>query len=333
MKTGLDVLDKILGGNFPQGVLLQVFGEKAVGKSIFSSQLAYKNLEQGANSLIIDTEQGFKNTIGSYWHERFKKRFNLECDLQYVNIRRFALRGREKKVFESELKSLFEAALSSMKINYTKAQLEQACWPFLEGIEIGYAVKDKPTLYVIEAPALQDILALNGVRCDILISESGRVEVRLLPGTTFKVSESVLGRFVQEANISLLVYDSISMPLKSTFIGTQDFPGRSSATALILGQTQKLCSELNISVIALNHVTVNPITGQNKPYGGQIVGYDFKFSFMLEKAFSNIVNDRTIVNRETLNEANRILRVHRHPSIPEYSLSIALKLCDEGFFC
>lgn len=125
-----------------------------------------------------------------------------------------------------------------MKINYTKAQLEQTCWPFLEGIEIGYAVNDKPTLYVVEAPALQDILALNGVRCDILISDSGRVEVRLLPGTTFKVSESVLGRFVQEAHISLLVYDSISMPLKSTFISTQDFPGRSSATALILGQTQ-----------------------------------------------------------------------------------------------
>ncbi|MEM0385410.1 MAG: hypothetical protein QXH64_03050, partial [Nitrososphaeria archaeon] len=99
------------------------------------------------------------------------------------------------------------------------------------------------------------------------------------------------------------------------------------------GQTQKLCSELNISVIALNHVTVNPITGQNKPYGGQIVGYDFKFSFMLEKAYSSIINDKTIVNSRILNEANRVLRVHRHPSIPEYSLSIALKLCDEGFFC
>ncbi|MCX8188577.1 MAG: hypothetical protein N3F64_02605 [Nitrososphaeria archaeon] len=333
MKTGLEAFDEILGGGIPQGVLLQVFGEKAVGKSIFSSQLAYKNLEQGANSLIIDTEQGFKNTIGSYWHERFKNRFKLDCGIQYVSFRRFALRGRERKVFDSELKSLFEAALSSMKINYTRAQLEQACWPFLEGIELEYTVNDKPTLYVIEAPALQDILAFNGVRCDILISESGRVEIRLLPGTTFKVSESVLGKFVQEANISLLVYDSISMPLKSTFIGTQDFPGRSSATALILGQTQKLCSELKISVIALNHVTVNPITGQNKPYGGQIVGYDFKFSFMLERAYSSIVNDKTIVNSGILSSANRVLRVHRHPSIPEYSLSIALKLGDDGFFC
>ena len=333
IETGLEAFDKILGGGLPKGVLVQVFGEKAVGKSIFSSQIAYKNLGQELGSLIIDTEQGFKNTIGSYWHERFKKRFNLECGVQYVKVKRFALKGREKRIFESELKSVLESALSSMKINYTRAQLEQACWPFLEGIELEYTVNDKPTLYVIEAPALQDILSLNGVRCDLIISDSGRVEIRLLPGTTFKASESVLGKFVREAKISLLVYDSISMPLKSTFIGTQDFPGRSSATALILGQTQKLCSELNLSVIALNHITVNPITGQNKPYGGQIVGYDFKFSFLLERAYSGVVNDRSIVNEKVLGEANRLLRVHRHPTFPEYSLSIALKLCDEGFFC
>jgi len=333
IETGLEVLDRILGGGLPKGVLVQVFGEKAVGKSIFSSQLAYKNIAQGCSSLIVDTEQGFRSTIGPYWHERFKRRFNLDCEIQYVGVKRFALRGREKRVFESELKSAFEAALSSMKIGYTRAQLEQACWPFLEGLDLEYNVSGKPTLYVIEAPALQDVLALNGVRCDLLISDSGRVEVRLLPGTTFKVSESVLGKLVRDAGVSLLVYDSISMPLKSTFIGTQDFPGRSSATALILGQTQKLCSELDLSVIALNHITVNPITGQNRPYGGQIVGYDFKFSFLLERAYSSALNDKTVANEKILSEANRILRVHRHPSIPEYSLSIALKLCDEGFFC
>ena len=331
IKTGLESLDDILGGGLPKGALIQIFGEKAVGKSILSSQLAYKNLDNKENSLIIDTEQGFKNTIGSYWHERFKKMVAKDVEIQYPTIKRFAVKGRERRISESEVRSTIEAALSSLKINYTKMQLEQACWSFLPEVELEYVIKDKPSVYVIEVPNLHDLLLLHGVRCDLLISDSGRVEVRLLPGTSFNAVESSLGKLIKEANISLISYDSLSMPLKSTFVGTQDFPGRSAATALILGQAQKLCSSLNICVLALNHVTTHPITGQNKPYGGQIVGYDFKFSFFLEKAYHSIIEDETVVNSPLSSEANRVLRVHRHPSFPEYSISIALKLTEGGF--
>ncbi len=331
VRTGLEQLDALLGGGLPRGALVQVFGEKAVGKSILVSQIAYKNLEGEENSLIIDTEQGFRNTIGSYWHMRFQKRFGREVSLQYPHIRRYAVKGRDRRVSESDVKSAIEAALSSLKINYTKVQLEQACWIFLPEVELEYCVADEPTVYVIEAPNLHDLLLLHGVRCDLLISDSGRVEVRLLPGTSFNAVESPLGKLVKEARVSLVSYDSLSMPLKSTFVGTQDFPGRSAATALILGQAQKLCSSLNVCFVALNHVTTNPITGQDRPYGGQIVGYDFKFSFLLEKAYHSIVEDATVRNPKMSHEANRVLRVHRHPSLAERSASIALKLTEEGF--
>ncbi|MGQ9780763.1 MAG: ATPase domain-containing protein [Nitrososphaeria archaeon] len=331
VETGLEPLDVLLGGGLPRGALVQVFGEKAVGKSILVSQIAYKNLDSSENSLIIDTEQGFRNTIGSYWHERFQKRFGREADVKYPSIRRYAVKGRERRVSESDVKSAIEAALSTLKINYTKVQLDQACWTFLPEVELEYSVTDDPTVYVIEAPNLHDLLSLHGVRCDLLISESGRVEVRLLPGTSFNAVESPLGKLIREAKVSLISYDSLSMPLKSTFIGTQDFPGRSAATALILGQAQKLCSSLNVCFVALNHVTTNPITGQDKPYGGQIVGYDFKFSFLLEKAYHSLVEDKTVRNSKILQDANRVLRVHRHPSLAERSASIALKLAEEGF--
>jgi len=332
IKTGLESLDAILDGGLPKGALMQIFGEKAVGKSILTSQMAYKNLENKENSLIIDTEQGFKNTIACYWHQRFSKRFGLDPIIKYPLIKRFAVKGRERRVNEAEVKSAIEAALSSLKINYTKAQLDQASWSFLPEVELDYEVSgDKPTVFVLEVPNLHDLLLLHGIRCDLIISESGRVEVRLLPGTSFNAVESSLGKIVKENRISLISYDSLSMPLKSTFVGTQDFPGRSAAIALILGQAQKLCSTQNVCVVSLNHVTVHPITGQNKPYGGQIVGYDFKFSLLLERAHYSIVDDRTVVNPSSAKDANRVLRIHRHPSYPEHSKSIALKLGEEGF--
>jgi len=46
---------------------------------------------------------------------------------------------------------------------------------------------------------------------------------------------------VKEANAKLVVYDSISAPLKSLFAGTADLPARSSSVAMLLMNAQRLC--------------------------------------------------------------------------------------------
>jgi hypothetical protein len=142
-----------------------------------------------------------------------------------------------------------------------------------------------------------------------------------------------LGRFVAERKASLVVYDSISAPMKAVFAGTQDLPARSSSLALLLGQVQRICSSLGSSVLAVNHITVNPINpAWSHPYGGLIVGYDFKYAFHLEKAPSESkLEEVPLTNPVMKGKGNRLVWVYRHPRLEEYGSACLLRLDEGGF--
>ena len=130
-------------------------------------------------------------------------------------------------------------------------------------------------------PEVTDLLKLHGVDAYKAVSKGGRVELQL---RSTPVYESALYRLMERTKPKLLIYDSVSAPLKSTFPSTQDLPARSSSLAMLLSHAQRLCIEFGISVLTTSHVSIDPINAWDRqPYGGIILGHDAKFSFELTK--------------------------------------------------
>src|SRR5436309_6451209 len=102
---------------------------------------------------------------------------------------------------------------------------------------------DEPAVLVVQMPEITDLLTFHGVDADKAVSKGGRVELQL---KSTPVYLSALHRLVDQTKPKLLIYDSLSAPLKSTFPSTQDLPARSSSLAMLLSHAQRLCIEFGI---------------------------------------------------------------------------------------
>ena len=58
--TGLKQLDRFLLGGIPSGVIVDIFGGNATGKTLLSLQLAVNSIRNGGRILYIDTTGGFR---------------------------------------------------------------------------------------------------------------------------------------------------------------------------------------------------------------------------------------------------------------------------------
>ena len=148
------------------------------------------------------------------------------------------------------------------------------------------------------------------------------------------VYQSALYRLVEETKAKLLIYDSLSAPLKSTFPATQDLPARSSSLAMLLSHAQRLCIQFGIAVLTTSHVSIDPINEwDRRPYGGMILGHDAKFSFELTKstATRNSKGKPMAVNPDEFTEGGRAIWVHRHPAMADLSRYGYTSIGDEGF--
>ena len=179
-----------------------------------------------------------------------------------------------------------------------------------------------------------DLLKFHGVDADKAVSKGGRVELQL---KSTPVYLSALHRLVDQTKAKLLIYDSLSAPLKSTFPSTQDLPARSSSLAMLLSHAQRLCIEFGISVLTTSHVSIDPINAwDRRPYGGIVLGHDAKFSFELTKsdATRNSKGSPVPVNPEDQPAAasdGRAVWVQRHPAMADYSQYGFSMLDKEGF--
>lgn len=58
--TGLRQLDRFLLGGIPSGIIVDIFGGNATGKTLLSLQLAVNSIKNGGHILYIDTTGGFR---------------------------------------------------------------------------------------------------------------------------------------------------------------------------------------------------------------------------------------------------------------------------------
>ncbi len=313
--TGSEGLDRALGGGLAKGALTQVFGEKGVGKSLLALQAACNVMASGRSAVILDTEQSYSHLLG--WLPAMEKRFGKSFKVVWCSVERSF--GRKKN---AEVKGAIEALLAQLKLPSDGQRLKALMWILAPEVNLRYEKLEGPALYIIPTPYVQDLLHIHGVRAEISSSSGGRVEVRMLPGMVVDAVVSPIGSLIQDVNAELLVYDSLTMPFKSTFISTQDLPARSATMAMLLSQAQRLCNAMDIAVLAINHVSDNPSNPYDRarPFGGRIVGYDFKFSY-------HLVN----LSKPKDEEQWRAIIAHRHLLLPPYTKTGEVKITEEGF--
>jgi hypothetical protein len=316
LATGCKALDLLADGGLPQGTISQVFGEKALGKSILSLQAAFSAVAAGHSAIMIDTEQSYRDYLLPYWKPALSKRFGKEVVVEEATISREAKGSKKKPVSRSQLTTVLSGALNHAGISYLESQLGEMVNILSPDVAVNLDKTDGPLVVYLQVPEITDLLALHGMDCVIGVSEGGRVEMRLKRAPVYP---SPLHYLIKETGACLVVYDSISAPLKSIFGGTADLPARSSSLAMILSNAQRLCIEFNLAVLATNHVTINPIHSWDRsPFGGIILGHEAKFSFELTKGGAKRGDGSVAVNPEDESDAARKIWVQRHPALPDY---------------
>ena len=335
IQTQCKAVDELLDGGLATGTITQLFGEKALGKSIFSHQAACSAVASGHSAVIVDTEQSYGSYLLPYRQGGMNRRFGREISTVDLKLERVPKAiGKRKGPTRGELLTAIGATLDRMGVSYTAAHLHPIADILCPSYEVEIPTKD-PSVFVLQAPQATDLLNLHGVDANIEVSKGGRTELRQRQTPTY---DSVLHGIVRDTGAKLVVYDSISAPFKASFPSTQDLPARSAGLAMLLSHAQRLCVEFGIAVLVVSHVSIDPIKAWNRhPYGGVILGHEAKFSLELTKSKarrrgeSAEESEEFEESTEERDDSGRAFWVARHPAMQEYSRSGLATIDDEGF--
>jgi RecA/RadA recombinase len=331
LKTDCFAVDSLTDGGLATGTVTQIFGEKALGKSIVSFQAACALAASGGSAVILDTEQSYSGYLLPYWREKMPKRFGKEFTVAEVTLEKAPkVSPKKKPVTRGQVITAMDAALSQLGVSYTDAHLGAAVDIFSPDFYVELPSKG-PSVLVFQVPEVSALLHLHGIDAAIEVSSGGRVELKMRQTPSY---QSALHHIIQETGAKLLVYDSISAPFKAAFPSTQDLPARSSGLAMLLAHAQRLCVEFGIAVLVTSHVSIDPINPWDRiPYGGVIIGHDAKFSLELTKATAsrNKSGNPSALNSDDEKKSNKAFWAARHPALEEYSRFAYAKQDEEGF--
>jgi len=323
-----------MDGGLATGTITQIYGEKALGKSLLSFQAAYSVACEGGSALIIDTEQSYLSYLlkEGKWDQKMAARFGKEVPVREAKLSRVPKASRKNKsVSRSQLVTALSASLNELGVTYNDVHLGMAADIFSP--EFQFDVEgDGPSVMIAQVPEVVGLLAIHGVDARRDVSEGGRVEMKM---NSVPVYNSALQQLVERNEVKLVIYDSISAPLKATFPATQDLPARSASLAMILSHAQRLCVDYGIAVLATNHVSIDPLKYWNRrPYGGIMLGHEAKFVFELTKRDSKRGDDDVkteAVNPDDKAGSSRAIWVERHPAMAEYAKVGYASIDDGGF--
>jgi RecA/RadA recombinase len=338
LPTQCKAVDLMVDGGLAAGTITQIFGDKALGKSLLSFQAAFATVAGGHSAIILDTEQSYHSYLIEPWRERLNRRFGKEIPIGEVSIsRRSAEREEQKEKPKSERKKFvprsqvvtaISSALNRLEVPYTQSQLDSATDIFSSDLYVEPFEVKEPSVVVVQVPEVADLLGMHGVEGEKALSEGGRVELHLLRTPSY---HSILRQMVKDTGARLVVYDSISAPFKASFPSTQDLPARSASLSMMLTHAQRLCVEYAIAVVAVAHVSVNPINPWvRRPYGGAILGYEAKFSLELARGVGKKEESDVAVNPEDETKDAKVVWLARHPAAAEYSRYGFLRIDEEG---
>ncbi|MDG6926605.1 MAG: hypothetical protein JRN09_08630 [Nitrososphaerota archaeon] len=332
IQTQCRAIDTLFDGGLATGTITQIYGEKALGKSIISFQTACAAVASGTSAIIIDTEQSYDSYLTPYWRASFSSRFGREIPVVRVKLERAPrAAGKKKGLTRGQVISAFGNTLDQLGVAYSDSHLKSLADIVSPEYRAELPEVEGPSVLILQVPDAEELLSLHGINARKEVSEGGRVEIRL---QSTPVYESVLHDLVVKTGAKLLVYDSVSAPLKATFPNTQDLPARSATLAMTLSHAQRLCVQFGIAVAVVSHVTIDPIKAwDRRPYGGIILGHEAKFCLELTKGTAKRNADAECVNPDpgVDREKAKAFWVARHPAMEEYSKFGLSQVDKEGF--
>jgi RecA/RadA recombinase len=329
LATGCKAVDDLLDGGLATGTITQLFGEKALGKSIFSHQVACSTVASGHSAIILDTEQSYPSYLLPYRQGGMNKRFQKDIAALELRLERVTKpSGRKKGATRGEILTAIASTLDRLGVSYTDAHLGPIADILCPAFTVEVTTKE-PSVFILQTPEVVDLLNLHGVDANKEVSNGGRVELRLRQTPTY---DSVIHTIIRETRAKLLVYDSISAPFKASFPSTQDLPARSAGLAMMLSHAQRLCVEFGITVLVVSHVSIDPIKAWNRrPYGGTILGHEAKFSLELTKSTAKRNSEAQVENPDERVDKGRAFWIAQHPAMEEYSRFGFATIDEEGF--
>jgi len=149
------------------------------------------------------------------------------------------------------------------------------------------------------------------------VKSAGKVDL-MLTGSF----PSSLEKMIKDNDVGILVYDSMTQPLRSQFpSGQQNFPAKADATGLWLMKMFYFVDMYNVIVMAVHHHSLNPTNPFATPTtsGGETIAYNFKIVLYLEKFISKKVGNC------------RKLHIVRFFDQPEWAKKVLMEIDDNGF--
>src|SRR5271169_7072901 len=116
LPTNCKVLDTLTDGGLATGTITQIFGEKALGKSILSLQAALSAVSRGHSALVLDTEQSYFSYLAPYWVPRLSAKLGQDFELKHLKLEKVPKRagsGKGDKKKEPATRSQVITSLSN----------------------------------------------------------------------------------------------------------------------------------------------------------------------------------------------------------------------------
>ncbi|MGH9918165.1 MAG: hypothetical protein ACRD6W_04750, partial [Nitrososphaerales archaeon] len=180
LKTGCLAVDTLTDGGLPTGTITQIFGEKALGKSIICFQAACATVASGASAIILDTEQSYSSYLMPYWKGSMGRRFGKEVKVADIKAERVPKSEKKNKtVTRGQLITELGNTLNRLGVAYTPGHLSSIANTLSPEFDVKLEEDTGPSVMVMQVPEVTDLLNLHGIDAAKEVSEGGRVELRL----------------------------------------------------------------------------------------------------------------------------------------------------------
>lgn len=303
VQSMLKGVNELVGG-IPTRSIMGIFGTAESGKTILAFHLIYDKLiedkENKSSALIFDTEGSEYTYIE--WLEVLNERHNVDVGLKWAD-------------YDPE----------TLKVN----------------ISDDGKTHDK-YIFVLDIRTIEHILSFHGRGCSVTTSKTRHTREGEVKGGKFDLKpenrlwvslwESPVGKFIEEHNIGMIVYDSITNPLTEFGFQQENLPARSNCTSWWLTKIQELSQLLDLVVIAILHETGNPQKEWERPSheGGKAIDHNLKFIIYISAGKSKRT-PKTPTSDTDWNPTTRELRNARHPSRRPFETYVKLDLTNNGF--
>ena len=127
----------------------------------------------------------------------------------------------------------------------------------------------------------KDVLLDHGKKVNAKVSDTGKMDVLVLE----EKDPSPVEDFITKNKIGMVMYDSITMPMKKFGSARQNFPARNYAQTLWLGTMIDLIDRHNVIVFANHHASKDPALpyAAEEMTGGSAVQYFSKILLYMKK--------------------------------------------------